>query len=173
MAHRRPGNFGFPRWGGYGRDSEAVHVRQCDRAGCSARGDRPAPKSPGSRERWYFCQQHAAEYNRGWNFFTGMSEEEAAAYADRERRTANGFRQSGTYAWGGAADEDGLTRGERDAFAVLELEPTADGVEIKSRFRDLAKRYHPDRNPGDEAAARRFQEVRAAYELLRMRGESR
>jgi len=169
MTQRRTSDFGFPRWGGYGRDSEAVHVRLCDRAGCNEPGDRPAPKAPNSRERWYFCQQHAAEYNRGWNFFTAMSEEEADAFASGERRYANGFRQAGAFAWGGGADADGLTRSERDAFAVLELDISASGSQIKAQFRQLAKRYHPDRNPGDRAAARRFHEIRTAYEVLRSR----
>ena len=47
--------------------------------GCDQPGDRPAPKSPNSPERWYFCEAHAAEYNRNWNYFEGLSAEEAAA----------------------------------------------------------------------------------------------
>ena len=46
-------------------------VRLCDRHGCTEPGDRPAPKSPNSPERWYFCEAHAAEYNRNWNYFEG------------------------------------------------------------------------------------------------------
>jgi curved DNA-binding protein CbpA len=38
--------------------------------------------------------------------------------------------------------------------------------EIKLSFRELAKKYHPDQNPGDEKAERRFREVKEAYECL-------
>ena len=53
-------------------------VRLCDRDGCDEPGDRPAPKAPNSRERWYFCEAHAAEYNKNWNYFAGLTAEEAA-----------------------------------------------------------------------------------------------
>jgi DnaJ-class molecular chaperone len=50
---------------------------------------------------------------------------------------------------------------------VLGLDGAADQAEIKAAFRDLAKKHHPDANPGDEAAAERFKSVIAAYELLK------
>ncbi len=43
---------------------------------------------------------------------------------------------------------------------------TATGAEIKKAFRSLAKKYHPDRNPDDKEALRKFQEVNEAYEVL-------
>lgn len=166
MPRGRSNDFGFPRWGGYGRGSEAVHVRLCDRVGCDEPGEYPAPKSPKGNERWYFCQAHAAEYNRAWNFFEGMTKADADAFARNEQEYAGGFRQSGAFN-SDAEDSDGLTRSERQALATLELESTATGADIKARFRSMAKRYHPDRNPGDRDAAQRFHEIRAAYEVLR------
>ena len=74
----RSTDWGFPRWRAYGAEREAVQVRMCDRHGCDQPGDRPAPKSPNSRERWYFCEAHAAEYNRNWDYFAGLTAEEAA-----------------------------------------------------------------------------------------------
>ena len=53
-----------------GRD--AAKLRLCDRDGCSEIGDRPAPKAPNSADRWYFCETHAAEYNKNWNYFAGL-----------------------------------------------------------------------------------------------------
>ena len=80
MAERsRTLDWGFPRWRDYGAGSAAVHVRSCDRDGCDLPGDRPAPKAPNRPERWYFCEGHAAEYNRNWNYFEGLSATEAAA----------------------------------------------------------------------------------------------
>ncbi|GAK34507.1 molecular chaperone DnaJ [Iodidimonas nitroreducens] len=172
MRRKRTGaDFGFPRWGGYGRDSDAVHVRMCDFHGCNEAGEHPAPKSTRTNDRWYFCERHAADYNRNWNFFAGMSDEAVHDYMRREQEQdgATGYRQSQAFSWGGTPDADGLTRAERDAFDVLDLEPVATGEEIKSRFRSLAKQYHPDRNPGDKEAAVMFHQVRVAYDVLKPR----
>ena len=75
---RRSDDWGFPRWRSYGSTRQAEAVRLCDRHGCDLPGDRPAPKSPNSPDRWYFCEAHAAEYNRNWNYFEGLTAEEAA-----------------------------------------------------------------------------------------------
>src|SRR5215470_17752490 len=72
---KRSNDWGFPRWREYGASREAEAVRKCDRHGCDEPGDRPAPKSPNSPDRWYFCQAHAAEYNRNWNYFEGLTAE--------------------------------------------------------------------------------------------------
>ncbi len=54
-----------------------------------------------------------------------------------------------------------------DPYAVLGLSPGASDEEVKKAYRALAKKYHPDRNPGDEAAARKMQEINAAYEQIK------
>jgi DnaJ-class molecular chaperone len=54
----------------------------------------------------------------------------------------------------------------RDPYRVLEIPRDADPALIKQAYRKLAKRLHPDRNPGDERAAQRFREVTEAYDLL-------
>src|SRR5690606_26605205 len=87
-------DWGFPRWRGYGTAREATTVRLCDRHGCEEPGDRPAPKAPNSRERWYFCERHAGEYNRNWDYFQGLTAEEAAEREANERRDSSGFRES-------------------------------------------------------------------------------
>lgn len=51
--------------------------RPCDHADCRRAASSRAPKSRDlMHEHYWFCQQHAAEYNRSWNFFAGMSEGE-------------------------------------------------------------------------------------------------
>lgn len=54
----------------------------------------------------------------------------------------------------------------RDLYAVLGVARNADADEVKRSYRNLARRYHPDRNQGDEEAARRFREIAEAYETL-------
>jgi hypothetical protein len=168
----RSNDWGFPRWRSYGASREAQQVRLCDREGCTSPGDRPAPKSPSSPERWYFCEAHAAEYNRGWNYFEGLNAEEAAAREADERRSANGYANASHYAWGGPGDGT-RSRDELRALEVLELDSDADFEMIKTAWRRLAKASHPDVAPNDSKAAVRFQSVQAAFEVLRKAEERR
>lgn len=135
-------------------------------------GDRPAPKAPNNPERWYFCEAHAAEYNRNWDYFAGLSAEEAAAREQAERGEASGFRKTSHYSWGGPGDGT-RSRDEMRALEVLELESDAGFGEVKLAYRRLAKIHHPDINKDDAEAAKRFHAVQTAYEVLRRAEERR
>lgn len=54
-----------------------------------------------------------------------------------------------------------------DPYKVLGLSPNATDDEVKRAYRALAKKYHPDLNPGDQEAARRMQEVNEAYDQIK------
>ena len=54
-----------------------------------------------------------------------------------------------------------------DPYKVLGVDRNASDEEIKQAYRRLAKKYHPDLNPGDEWAAKKMQEVNAAYEQIK------
>ena len=54
-----------------------------------------------------------------------------------------------------------------DPYKVLGLEPGASDEEVKQAYRRLAKKYHPDLNPGDAEAARKMQEVNEAYDRIK------
>jgi hypothetical protein len=169
---RRSDNWGFPRWKGYGGAREAVEVRLCDRNGCSEAGICPAPKSPNSSERWMFCQAHAAEYNQGWDYFAGLTAEEAVERETAERQTHEGYRESAHYGWAGSGDGT-RSRDELRALDLLELTPDADFTAIKAAYRAKAKVVHPDLRPGDAEAAKAFQALQLAYEVLRQAEERR
>ncbi len=171
-APRRSDNWGFPRWGGYGGSRETVTVRMCDRHGCDQRGDCPAPKSPNSPDRWYFCQRHAAEYNSGWDYFEGLSKEEAAARENTETRENAGYSEAAHYGWGGSGDGT-RSRDEMRALEVLDLEADADFDAVKKAWRTKAKLVHPDVKPGDADAAKAFQAIQLAYEILRQAEDRR
>ena len=55
---------------------------------------------------------------------------------------------------------------KRDYYEVLGVAKTASADEIKSAYRKLAMKYHPDRNPGDKAAEEKFKEAAEAYDVL-------
>jgi len=168
---RGQNDWGFPRWRGYEGAREAARVRLCDRAGCNQPGLCPAPKAPNSPERWMFCQAHAAEYNAGWDYFAGLSAEEAAAREQAETQTHSGYRESAFYGWAESGDGS-RSRDELRALELLELTPDADFETVKKAWRAKAKEVHPDVRPGDEAAAKAFHALQLAYEVLRA-GEER
>ena len=54
----------------------------------------------------------------------------------------------------------------RDYYATLGVAKTASEKEIKQAYRKLARKFHPDVNPGDRAAESRFKAINEAYEVL-------
>ena len=55
---------------------------------------------------------------------------------------------------------------QRDLYEVLGVDRNADEAAIKKAYRKLAKKYHPDANPGDKEAEQKFKEATNAYGIL-------
>jgi hypothetical protein len=170
--------------------------RACDHAGCRAPAAIRAPKSRDAMsDHYWFCQPHAAEYNRTWDFFAGMSEGEIRARMADELVT--GGRPTWSFRGGARNREAAANRGffrdpfgifgsgkprgdnERDAhdrrlgklehaaLADLDLDAAATGPAIRLRYTELVKRCHPDANGGDRSAEHKLQRVIRAYKTLR------
>jgi len=99
--------------------------RACDHAGCRRAATARAPKSRDMlNEHYWFCQEHAAEYNRNWNFFAGMSEGEMRNFQKDELFTGGRptwEMKAGRYSREAAAFNHRFQRGEgyRDPFNVF------------------------------------------------------
>jgi hypothetical protein len=172
--------------------------RPCDHPGCKVAGVARAPKSRDMLdEHYWFCQAHAAEYNRSWNFFAGMSDEQVRARQEEELQTGGrptwqfkagrGSREAAAAASRGffrdafgifgrdrppteaekAAYDKRLGRLERNALADLDLDATADAATIRRRYTELLKRCHPDANGGDRSTEHKLQRVIKAFRTLR------
>src|SRR5690606_33223182 len=63
--------------------------------------------------------------------------------------------------------------GKRDYYEILGVQRDASGDELKKAYRRCAMKYHPDRNPGDNAALESFKECKEAYEVLSDAGKRR
>jgi hypothetical protein len=188
-----------PKAGAEAREAD-VHAlnpgeRACDHQGCRLAASTRAPKSRDLPfDHYWFCATHAAEYNRNWNFFAGMSEGEIAARIQNDQST--GGRPTWSFKSGARNREAAATRGafhdphgmfgvgktaeetaravwdrrlgklERNALADLDLEPGAEGPAIRVRYLELVKRCHPDANGGDRSTENKLQRVIKAYKTL-------
>jgi molecular chaperone DnaJ len=61
---------------------------------------------------------------------------------------------------------DGKVMAKRDYYEVLDIDKSADDAALKKAYRNMAMKYHPDRNPGDAEAAERMKEINEAYAVL-------
>lgn len=160
----------------------------CAHPGCTQPGEYRAPRAnPGEpahsgRARWqYLCLEHVRAFNARWNFFAGMTEAEIReAQSPFPRRERPEFAHSasadfavhdplGVLRWKAAAEcrgQPALSAADRQALAVLGLPETATLPEVKAKFRQLARRYHPDANAGSRHLEDRFQRLTAAYAQL-------
>ena len=152
-------------------------IRKCDHTGCNKAGTCRAPKSRDLKEYWWFCQEHAAEYNKNWNFYADMTPDEIEA--DWERQTFGAPLKDKDTANKDEADYvkflndfimgrnafDHVAPTISNALKTLGLPPTATMREIGTKYRALAKKYHPD--TGGTANASEFTKVNNAYQILK------
>jgi len=173
-------------------DVRPVSTRQCDAPGCTSEGAHKVPRSKQRlNEHLWLCREHAREHNEQWDFFAGMSEREIEAFrieavtghrptwplGKRAARMRSGH-DGRVDPFGVFADvaerprppERKLTRLQLVALETLNLESSATLQEIKARYKELVKRFHPDANGGDRGAEERLKQVIKAYGVLRASG---
>lgn len=175
--------------------------RACDQIGCRFAGAHRAPKARGqTQDNWWFCADHAAEYNRRWNFFEGMNDTELRAYEEAERA---GHRPTWTFRSGRLDQFSGALKNARkggqraDPFGMFNADGAPDpavarrrslgrlqvlaleamGLDeratpeiVRQTYADLVKRYHPDSNGGDRTMESQLHKTIRAYQTLKSAG---
>jgi hypothetical protein len=159
-----------------------------------APGER-SPSFDGPGDARWFCLDHVREFNSEYDWFAGMTPEEiieAQSPINGWRRDTRAFRAdagvNGLPRWADFDDPlDAIgvraselraraagrqayakfTPREQEALGVMGLDPQADRKRLRSRYSELVRMYHPDRNGGDRAHEARLQRVVEAYQLLR------
>lgn len=170
----------------------------CEWHGCKEKATNKAPKARGGeKEYWNFCLKHARNYNQSYNFFSGMSDAAVMAF---QKDALTGHRPTwkmGTgkrnikpdlTAFGTRDDPFGLfgegmrneqkqktekrqiRNAERKALDRLGLDVGATPQQVKVRFKELVKQFHPDVNGGDRSTEDRLVEVIQAYNYLKSAG---
>lgn len=181
-------------------DTEAVlrdHPLRCAHPGCKAPGTYPAPKGRGREgEYFHFCLDHVRNYNKSYNYFTGMSDDDVARYQAQastghrptwSNRAESGPQRTrftywtealrdpfgffaGSHARPNAESQKPVQNAQRKALDALNLDAMASPADIKARYKALVKRHHPDANGGDTSSQDRLREIIQAYTYLKREG---
>ncbi len=179
----------------YRKKEEKKEFRPCDQEGCKEEGLHKAPKK-NSHDYHYFCQKHASEYNKNWNFYKDMDEKEIGMLNDFD---IIGRRK--TWKMGVGINPKVLEKikGLEDPFKILEKynlnfdftsnskgDPTLNNLprehitaikilgiswpttkkELNQKYKELSKRYHPDITGGNKEKEEKFKQVSASYHFL-------
>ncbi len=167
-------------------------TRACDMPGCPCDGEYKAPKDRALSDHYQFCLDHVREYNKAWDFFSGMNEAEVqehmmrSLYGDRptwrydvDGATAEALKRAAWQSYnfteeeppkaaGGRSTTESRNTPEFEALAVFGLEPPIDLKGIKARYKELAKKYHPDTNRDDPQAEELLKRINMAYTILKL-----
>ena len=152
------------------------------------------------KDYWHFCLAHVRQYNQNYNFFAGMNDDQVLAYQKDALtghrptwKMGTGKRGAGRPDIGDATDPLGffhelggragsrpdpehkperrmVRNAERKALETLGLEAGCSTAEVKTRFKALVKRHHPDANGGDRSSEDRLVEIIQAYNYLKSVG---
>jgi DnaJ-domain-containing protein 1 len=163
-----------------------VRTRGCDCPGCTQTGDFRAPKARDQLNDYYwFCIDHVREYNRQWDYFAGMSENDIETHI---RKASVWDRPSWPFSGARVAEHNireevmreffsddktetppapPMPKSERDALIMLELTPPVAFAAIKAQYRILVKRHHPDANGGSADSEEKFKNINQAFAVLK------
>lgn len=171
----------------------------CEWPGCAKPGRHKAPKGRGSEGQFHnYCTEHVQQYNKTYNYFEGMKDDEVQgfqkdartghrptwklgenAYANvsgKRRKAAKGPRDPFNLFGEGKQQTTGHPKGralrntELKALQTLGLDETATPDKVKSQYKTLVKRLHPDANAGSRANEDTLKAVIQAYDHLRSSG---
>jgi len=161
-------------------------ITKCEHIGCERAGTCRAPKSRDLREYWNFCPEHAAEYNKNWNYYAGMTDDEinrdweksvfGTEISDRKKAKVesaeylnfiNGFIHNRAE-FDKIPPKKSLPSATLRAFKTLDLPITAGFAEVRKQYRALAKQFHPDttQHADRKTAEIAFASISAAYAIL-------
>lgn len=178
----------------HGRIGSGDHI--CEAADCNEVGEFRAPNigrqrpHDGPPPAHWFCLTHIREFNASYDYFSGMSEEEiyeaqhpATGWDARNRwpigdnppprwgdftdpLDAIGAKYKGGI---GAMRMNSKPRNRQDdkALKIMGLKDDVNRSEIRKKYGELLRRYHPDRNGGDRSHEKALQDVISAYTHLK------
>ena len=164
----------------------------CDYKNCKKIGKYKAPiEKDNSKKFKLLCLDHIKEFNQGWDYFKGMSDEEVGNFLKSDmtwHKPTQRFSSSDNFfkiLWKDALSKEKSFFGNKlntqdnvklkkfnkkdiAAFKILELEIGTIWPKIQNKFKTLVKRFHPDMNSGNKIYENKLKNITLAYSQLKM-----
>ena len=165
--------------------------KKCDHPDCECEGKFRAPKDRKLNSYYWFCLEHVAEYNKSWNYYAGMSEEEIAkenkadetwhnptwkfGVSFEELKEAGNLKDpfeiydkfiKGAKTTAFHKKEPAFTTEEQQAIEFFSLKYPFTKEELKNKYKMLVKQYHPDVNQGSKKLETLFKKTVDYYKIL-------
>ena len=137
----------------------------------------------------WLCEKHIVLFNKNWNYFEGMSENEIQKFIKSDltwHRPTQKFGAADNFfniLWNNALNDkfnffnennsinkkiNGLSEKDKDALKIMELELGADWLAIQKKFKTLVKKFHPDKHAGNKQHEDKLKKITLAYSHLKM-----
>ena len=162
----------------------------CDWNNCNNIGQYRAPiEKDNSKKYRLLCLQHIKEFNKNWNYFENMNNAEILEFIKSDmtwhKPTQNFSAQDNFFKilWNNALKDDlnknGINKNhakiaqlnfsnkDLKAFDILGLDVTKNWENIRSRFKKLVKKFHPDMNSGNRKFEEKLKVITLAYTQLK------
>ena len=157
--------------------------RVCHNPDCGKLGIYPAPKSRDNlKEYFYFCIDHVRDFNKSWNYFEGLNEDELEVEIRKSvtwdrpswkfgTKTINHDFQKAFEFFDQKKEkvkDNVISKKLSEAFKVLGLSKDSNLKDVKTKYKILAKKWHPDalQNIEDKVNKDKFVIISNAYKLI-------
>tara|TARA_Y100001970_G_scaffold287447_1_gene412137 strand:+ start:7547 stop:8077 length:531 start_codon:yes stop_codon:yes gene_type:complete len=162
----------------------------CDWKNCNEIGRYKAPvEKDNSRKFRYLCLEHIKIFNKKWNYFSDMNEEQIEYFIKSDltwHKPTRKFSSPENFfkiLWNNALEDkinifensefkdfkkSRLTEKDRHAFEVLGLDYETKWPDIQKKFKGLVKKYHPDKNHGSKKYEDLLKKITLAYSQLKI-----
>ena len=162
----------------------------CEWDKCSKTGIYKAPvEKDNSRKFRLFCLEHIKIFNKNWNYFSDMNENEIEYFIKSDltwHKPTKSFGSSENFfniLWGNALEDKfnifknsnhkdfkktNLSEKDRYALEILGLKYETKWSDIQKKFKTLVKKYHPDKNHGSKKYEDILKKVTLAYSQLKL-----
>ena len=162
----------------------------CEWENCKESGKFKAPleKNNSKNYKW-LCEEHIKFFNKNWNYFEGMSQDEFEVFLKSDltwHRPTQKFGSSDNFfsiLWNNALSDEfnifkeeklinslngrKLTEKDKDAFRIIGLDFNANWASIQKEFKTLVKKFHPDKNSGSKKFEDKLKKITLAYSHLK------
>ena len=161
----------------------------CDWKNCKEIGAYKAPiEKDNSKKYRLLCLNHIKEFNKNWNYFENMNDQEIEFFIKSDltwHKATKKFGSSDNFfniLWNNALDDKmnifngsnfkdfkktKISQTDRDALTVMVFNDVVKWEQIHSKFKELVKKYHPDKNQGDKKFEDKLKKITLAYSQLK------